>query len=74
MRLHGCVAAQMEDAILDLLRKCPAHGQIVKPLTKSFNSSGLSVQCEQSENIKRFRMNEVPDQIFQPVENSSGAV
>ena len=35
-----------------------------KTFDKSFNSSGLSVQCEQSENIKRFRMNEVPDQIF----------
>ena len=34
MRLHGCVAGHLEDAILDLLRKCPAHGQIVKPLTK----------------------------------------
>ena len=29
-----------------------------------------SVSCEQSENIERFRVNEVPCQIFQPVGNS----
>ena len=33
----------------------------------------ISVPYEQSENIKRFRVNEVPCQIFQPVENSSRA-
>jgi len=35
---------------------------------------GCEDSCEQSENIERFGVNEVFGQIFQPVENSPGAV
>ena len=34
----------------------------------------FKVPCDQSENIERSRVNEVSGQIFQPVENSFGAV
>ena len=34
----------------------------------------FKVPCDQSENIERSRVNEVSGPIFQPVENSSGAV
>ena len=34
----------------------------------------FKVPCEQSENIERSCVNEVCGQIFQPIENSSGAV
>ena len=34
----------------------------------------FEVPCDQSENIERSRVNEVCGQIFQPVENSFGAV
>ena len=35
---------------------------------------GFASSCEQSENIEQFRVNEVFGPIFQPVENSPGAV
>ena len=46
---------------------------MVKPLTKVKIQPGLSVPCEQSENIGRFHMKGVCGLIFQPIENSAGA-
>ena len=65
---------QLEDAILDLLKQRFAHRQMVKPLTKFKIQPGSSVLCKQWETIELFHVNEVSRHIFQPVENSSGAV
>ena len=66
---------QLEDTILDLPKQRFAHRQMVKPLTKFKIQPGSSaVLCKQWENIELFHVNEVPGHIFQPVENSSGAV
>ena len=65
---------QLEDAILDLPKQCFAHWHTVKPLTKVNIQPGSSVPCKQWENIELLHVNEVSGKIFQPVENSSGAV
>ena len=49
-------------------------GTRVKPLTKVNIQPGSSVPCKQWENIELLHVNEVSGKIFQPVENSSGAV
>ena len=55
-RLLGCVVTQLEDAILDLLKRRSAHGQMIKPLTKVKIQPGSTVPC-QWETIERFLVN-----------------
>ena len=50
--------------------RCSVHTEHANCTKIQPDSSGY---CKQSENIERFRVNEVPCQIFQPVENSSRA-
>ena len=70
--LHECLATQLGDAILDLLKERSVHWQIVKQLGKVEKSSiqrGLSVPCEQRENVSYEEG--IRSNFNQPVENSS---